>query len=327
MNIKKIFSLALASFSALPLSAQIMLSPCFDSSIGGLTDNNMAIVEGRLRNVISSCGAESGYGGRFVLGCKVAALQREVSGTKLIQTLEVTFTIGDNVANACFGSTSVECSGIGNTEGQAMTSALKNIKGGPQLRDLVNEAKQRIITYYEKNGRGIIMKARTLITNHNWEAALFELTQIPQECSHYPEALKMMNTVYEANLDHDAARILTVAEAMWAANPYPENAAAVMATLSRIEPDAACYPKAQALIKRVETRVKAINERDYQDQKAMEKAQLSMERRRMDTAADIEKRRLATIAAVEKARIAACRDVAVAYARRKVQINNYYRRW
>lgn len=52
-----------------------------------------------------------------------------------------------------------------------------------------------------------------------------------------------------------------------------------------------------------------------------------MERRRMDTAADIEKRRLATIAAVEKARIAACRDVAVAYARRKVQINNYYRRW
>ena len=75
MNIKKIFSLALASFLALPLSAQIMLSPCFDSSIGGLTDNNMAIVEGRLRNVISSCGAESGYGGRFVLGCKVAALQ------------------------------------------------------------------------------------------------------------------------------------------------------------------------------------------------------------------------------------------------------------
>ena len=58
MNIKKIFSLALASFAMLPMSAQIMLSPCFDSTIGGLTDNNMAIVEGRLRNVISSCGAE-----------------------------------------------------------------------------------------------------------------------------------------------------------------------------------------------------------------------------------------------------------------------------
>ena len=51
-------------------------------------------------------------------------------------------------------------------------------------------------------------------------------------------------------------------------------------------------------------------------QKAMEKAQLSLEKRRM-----------ATAAALEKARIAACRDVAVAYAKRKVVVKNYYRRW
>ena len=316
MKLKKFLTSLAAALFVLPVSAQIMLSPCFDASIGGLTENNMAIVEGRLRNVISSCGAESCYGGRFVLGCKVAALQREVSGTKMIQTLEVTFTIGDNVANACFGSTSVECSGIGNTEGQAMTSALKNIKSSPQLKRLVTESKQRILDYYEKNAPSIILKARTLITDHNWEGALYELTQIPQECSYYPEALLMMNNVYETHLNHDAQHVLTMAEAMWAANPYPENAPAVMSQLSKIEPDAACYPQAQALMKRVETRVKAITERDYADQKAMEKAQLSLEKRRM-----------ATEAAIEKARIAACRDVAVAYARRKVQINNYYRRW
>lgn len=316
MKLKKLLTLLAAELVVLPVSAQIMLSPCFDASIDGLTENNMAIVEGRLRNVISSCGAESGYGGRFVLGCKVAALQREVSGTKMIQSLEVTFTIGDNVANACFGSTSVECSGIGNTEGQAMTSALKNIKSSPQLKRLVTESKQRILDYYEQNGPSIILKARTLITDHNWEGALYELTQIPQECSHYPKALLMMNEVYETHLNHEAQHVLTMAEAMWAANPYPENAPAVMAQLSKIEPDAACYPQAQALMKRVETRVKAITERDYADQKAMEKAQLSLEKRRM-----------ATEAAIEKARIAACRDVAVAYARRKVQINNYYRRW
>lgn len=316
MKLKKLLTLLAAALVVLPVSAQIMLSPCFDASIDGLTENNMAIVEGRLRNVISSCGAESGYGGRFVLGCKVAALQREVSGTKMIQSLEVTFTIGDNVANACFGSTSVECSGIGNTEGQAMTSALKNIKSSPQLKRLVTESKQRILDYYEQNGPSIILKARTLITDHNWEGALYELTQVPQECSHYPKALLMMNEVYETHLNHEAQHVLTMAEAMWAANPYPENAPAVMAQLSKIEPDAACYPQAQALMKRVETRVKAITERDYADQKAMEKAQLSLEKRRM-----------ATEAAIEKARIAACRDVAVAYARRKVQINNYYRRW
>ncbi len=316
MNIKKLWTLALTLLAFAPLSAQVMLSPYFEAPIDGLTENNMAIIEGRLRNVISSCGAESSYGSRFVIGCKVAALQREVSGTKMIQHLEVTFAVGDNEANACFGSTSVECSGIGNTEGQAMTSALKNIKSSPQLKKLVAESKNRILDYYEENGPSIILKARTLITNHNWEGALYELSLIPQECSVYPDALMMMNTVYEAHLDHDAQHILTEAEAMWAANPYPENAAAVMSRLSRIEPDAACYPQAQALMKRVETRVKAITERDYADQKAMEKAQLSLE-----------KRRLATAAALEKARISACRDVAVAYAKRKVVVKNYYRRW
>ena len=317
MKMKKIWTLAAAAFLSLaPLSAQIMLSPYFEAPIDGLTDNNKAIIEGRLRNVISSCGAESGYGGRFVIGCKVAALQREVSGTKMIQHLEVTFTVGDNEANACFGSTSVECSGIGNTEGQAMTSALKNIKSSPQLKRLVSESKDRIIDYYEVNGPAIILKARTMITNHNWKGALYELSLIPQECSCYPDALMMMNTVYETHLDHEAQHVLTVAEAMWAANPYPDNAPAVMAQLSKIEPDADCYPQAQALMKRVETRVKAITERDYADQKAMEKAQLSLEKRRM-----------ATQAALEKARIAACRDVAVAYAKRKVEVKNYYRRW
>lgn len=316
MSIKKLWTSALALLAFAPLAAQITLSPIFDAPIDGLTDNNKAIIEGRLRNVISSCGAESGYGGRFVIGCKVAALQREVSGTKMIQHLEVTFTVGDNEANACFGSTSVECSGIGNTEGQAMTSALKNIKSSPQLKRLVSESKDRIIDYYEINGPSIILKARTMITNHNWEGALYELSLIPQECSCYPDALMMMNTVYETHLDHEAQHVLTVAEAMWAANPYPDNAPAVMAQLSKIEPDAECYPQAQALMKRVETRVKAITERDYADQKAMEKAQLSLEKRRM-----------ATQAALEKARIAACRDVAVAYAKRKVEVKNYYRRW
>ena len=87
-----------------------------------------------------------------MLACKVAALQREVSGTKIIQKLEVQYAIGDNVANACFGSTSMETVGIGNTEGQAMTSALRNIKTTPMLKAIVRKARQSIINYYDKNG-------------------------------------------------------------------------------------------------------------------------------------------------------------------------------
>ena len=310
MNKKHFLAAIIAAMTFLPSQAQIMLSPIIDSAINGLTENNVTIAEGRLRSVISSLGMESGYGGRFVLACKVAALQREVSGTKLIQHLEITFAVGDNMANACFGSTSMEAIGIGSSEGQAMTSALKNIKSTPQLKKIVAEAKQRIIDYYEKNGPAIIKKAQGLVTAQQWEEALYELTAIPEECSCYPQALSMMEKVYAAHLNHDAAQILAQAQAMWSADPNPgATAQQAMQLLGQINTSAACYPQAQALMKKIEARVKNVTDREYADAKAMEKARLN------------------AATAVAKARISACRDVAVAYARRKVVVRNYYRSW
>lgn len=302
---KKFFATVIIALACLPSQAQIMLSPIIESTINGLTENNMTIAEGRLRNVISSLGMESGYGGRFVLACKVAALQREVSGSKLIQHLEISFAVGDNMANACFGSTSMEAIGIGSSEGQAMTSALKNIKSTPQLKKIVAEAKQRIIDYYEKNGPSIIKKAQGLITAQQWEEALYELTAIPEECSCYKQALAMMEKVYETQLNHDAAQILAQAQAMWAADPNPGyTAEEAMRLLGQINTSAACYPQAQALMKKIEARTKAVTDREYRDKVAMDKARLN------------------AAVAVTKARIQACRDVAVAYARRKVVVRN-----
>ena len=57
---KKIFATIFAALAFMPSQAQIMLSPVVDSTIGGLTDNNVEIAENRLRNVISSLGMESG---------------------------------------------------------------------------------------------------------------------------------------------------------------------------------------------------------------------------------------------------------------------------
>lgn len=310
MNIKKIIASLFVAASCITASAQIMLSPVFDSAIKGLNENNMSIVEGRLRSVISSLGMESGYGGRFVLACKVAALQREVSGTKLIQHLEVTFAVGDNVSNNCFGSTTVECIGIGNTEEQAMTSALKSIKNTAELKKVVASSKQRIIDYYNKNAAAIIQKAKGLITAHQWEEALFELSAIPQECTLYPEAVAMMEKVYAANINHDAQQVLNEAQALWTADPNPgPNAEQAMSILASIDTSAKCYPQAQALMKKIEARVKTVSDQERRNEQEMERA------------------RLKAASAVAQARIKACRDVAVAYAKRKVVINRYYRTW
>ena len=292
------------------MSAQIMLSPAFDSAINGLNENNTSIIDGRIRSVISSLGMETGYGGRFVLACKVAALQREVSGTKLIQHLQVSFAVGDNISNICFGSVTTECMGIGNTEQLAMTNALKNIKNFAALKDLAASSKQRIIDYYNQNGAAIIKKAKNLVTAQKWEEALYELAPIPQECSCYQEALSMMNTVYEQHINHDAQQILNEAQAMWSADPNPgPNAEQAMSILASINTSAKCYPQAQALMKKISSRVQSVTDQERRNEQEMERARLNAAK------------------AVTTARINACRDIAVAYAKRTVVVRNYYRGW
>jgi len=310
MNIKQYLIAVFLFFGSIAASAQIMLSPAFDSAINGLNENNVSILEGRLQSVISSMGMVSGYGGRFVLACKVAALQREVSGTKLIQHLQVSFAVGDNISNICFGSTTTECLGIGNTEEQAMTNALKNIKSYKGLKDLVVSSKDRIIDYYNQNGAAIIQKAKTLMANQKWEEALYELTAIPQECVYYSDALAMMESVYSNYLNHDAMQILNEAQAIWSADPNPgPSAERAMEILSTIDTSAKCYPQAKALMDRISKRVQSVTDQVRRNEQEMERARLN------------------AAASVAKARIQACRDVAVAYARRTVVVRNYYRSW
>ena len=233
-------------------------------------------------------------------------------GTKLIQHLEITFASGDNQANACFGSTSMEAIGIGNTEGQAMTSALRNIKSTPQLKAIVAEAKERIIDYYERNCGNIMQKAKGLTSGQGWEEALYELSYIPQEVSCYSDALAMMEKIYVAHLNHDAQQMLNQAQAMWAADPNPGwGADEAVRILSQINTGAKCYPQAQALLRKIESRVKGVTDRRYNDAVAMEKAKLNAS------------------VALQKARINACRAIGVAWAKRRttVVVNRYYRTW
>lgn len=309
-TIKYLFALAVVFFSVSSYG-QIELTPVVDASIGGLTTNNITIAENRLRSIISSNGMESGYDGHFVLACKIAALERNISGNNLIQHIEVTFAIGDNIGNKCFGTTSIECIGIGQSQGQAMTSALKNIRGdSPNLKELIATSKERIIAYYEENGAAIIAKARSLITAQEWEEALMALTAIPRECSIYPQAVAMMNKVYQEHINHDAAKILNEARAVWSADPNPGPAAEqAMNILSQIDTQAKCYPQAKALMTQIQNRVKSVTDKEHADEVALEK------------------QRIQANTALENARIKACRDIATAYAKRQVVVQHHYHYW
>ena len=303
---KKIISLLLAcGMYVTTAMSQITLTPYVDSSAGGLNDSNVNVLDGFLRTLINRSGLESGYGGRFVLAVTVNLLEKSMTNTapvKVVQKVQINFAIGDSQSGTCFGTTSMVCSGIGDTDIQAMLNSFRSIPATPELNTLIADSKYQIIAYYNQNGPAIMAKAKSLVTVQKWEEALYELSFIPRECSCYREAAKMMSDVYQAHLNHDAAAQYTTAAAL--AQTDPEEALAI---LGDIDPSSAVAAKARALTTKINARQKQLQDNRIAHERNMEKRQLE---------ANI---------SLENARVKACRDVAVAYAKRKTVVYNVNR--
>jgi cell division septum initiation protein DivIVA len=303
--------LLLTEFTAV---AQIQLTPFIDSTKGGLDENNIAVMEGNLRTLMTRAGVESGYGGRFVLAVKVTLLDKTMTSTapvKVLQNMQINVAIGDAEANICFGTTTIETRGLGDTDVHATLNAFRNMRVTPELKQLIAESKTRIIDYYDKNCNAIIAKAKSLVTGQKYEEALSVLAAVPRECVSYPQVAALMTDVYQTNINHDASQILNEAQAVWSADPNPGPAAdEAMRILSQIDPQAKCYPQAQALMKKIEARVKTVTDTNAAHERNMDKARLNAE------------------TALEKARLNAARDVAVAYAKSRPRVvYNVYHWW
>ena len=298
--------IAAVSVAVFSCYAQIQLTPYVSATSGGLDENNTSVIETRLRTLISKMGMESGYGTRFVLAVKANLLDRYMTGgapARIGQKMQVTIAVGDAESGTCFGSCTQEVKGSGQTEQAAMLAAFRNISPTDELKSLIAESKQRIINYYNTNGPSIIQKAKGLIVAQKWEEALYELSAIPNECGCFSQAQAMMIQVYQEHINHDASQVLAEARAVWSADPNPGPAAEqAMSILSTINTSAKCYPQAQALMKSIETRIKNVTDKKYNDAISMEKARLN------------------TAATLEKARLNACRDVAVAYAKSRPRV-------
>lgn len=314
MSMKKLFFTIVAAVMGLAAQAQIMMTPYVDATVGGLNENNMDLVENRIRSIISSAGMISSYNSRFILGTKINLLEREYlqgAPARMIQRLEVTLAIGDGVSGICYGSTTFEVTGIGQTEQLAMTSACRSIpKSNKQITDLVATAKERIIQYYEENAANIIAKAKSLEGTQEYEAAMAELAAIPQECSKYKEALDLIVKISKSSIDQDAACLISEAQAVWSADPNPgPSAELAMEILSQVDPSSKHYPQAKALMQKVEARVKGVTDQRYKDAVAYENAKLK------------------AYATLENARLKAVKEVAVAYAKNQPKVVYNVRGW
>jgi hypothetical protein len=206
-------------------------------------------------NGIASFDAFSG----FFITANANPIDKNVIGgapVQISQTLEVTFYIADYYRQTVFATYSVTAKGVGETEAKSYLNAFKRVNiSNPEVKKFIETGKSKIVNYYDTEAENIFAKARQLASQHNYEAALFELASFPTVCKAYAKSIEVGNEVYQHYVDYMAQQYLQQAKAAWMAEQNSVGAAAAGEWLSQILPEAKCYDEAVDLYKEIKAKV------------------------------------------------------------------------
>ena len=283
-------------------SSRIALSIVLPEQANALPNGAETYLVNKLKQAATMNGlaAEEGYS-RFFMTAVITPLTRDIVAgppQQIAQNLEITLYIADAFDQKIFATTSVNAKGVGTNETKAYNDAVKHINpNSKQFKEFAETGKAKIIAYYEAQCDNIIKKAQSMAKQKNYEAAIYELTAIPDVCKCYDRALEATAEIYQQYIDYLCDVNLANARMAWAAEQNSEGAKKAGEYLAYIYPDAKCYKEGMDLYREIKGKVLddwKFEMKIYQD------------------GVDL-----------EKERIKAWRDVGVAYGNHQQPISNY----
>lgn len=290
-------------------AARIAISPYVDP---GLNFNRE--VQKQLTNKMNAILTKQGIAGsrnqRFIITANA-----EVSSEDIVVTtkemyqyeLNVNFIIGDGIEGTKFAMASQMVKGLGETKADAYIQALKKIKPtDPIFQDMVNEAKIKIIEYYNSKCDFIISEAKTMAQKQDYNGAIYKLMSVPDVCKDcYDKCMAEVQPIYQAMIDDEGARFLAEARNVWGAGQDVSAADAAGAILAQINPSSKSYAAAEKLSADIAKRVKELDKREWEFQLKQQQDEVDL----------------------EKASIKAIRDVGVAYGENQQPVTYNVRTW
>lgn len=278
-------------------AARITLAAYVPQQIDKMPDAARSILANKLNQIVT----QNGMGGaanneRFIITANVNVISKDLTATAPPMTalvLEVTLYIGDGFVGTKFSSTSISVKGVGESETKAYISALKGISPtNSNIQSFVGNGKSKIIEYYNSKCDFIIKEAQTLVSQNNFEEAIFKLTSVPEVCKDcYDKCMDAVGPIYQKQIDRECKSKLMDANTAWNASQDSYGADTAGGILAQIDPNASCYKEALALSNKIAQRIKEIDQRDW-------KLQLKEQQDNVD---------------IQKATIKAIRDIGVAY--------------
>lgn len=327
MNICKYIIPLLMGLFSLPSYAQG--EKCdIDISVANITKGEVvpqavsSRLESYLTRALSRAGLTSApYDSRFFVAGRFDDGYKDVLpgyATKVVVNTTLTLYVGDAEEHKIFSSESFDMKGVGLSEQEAYSNALKKLNGSnAKLVSFLENAKQKIVDYYDNNYMSYINNAKKAAEARNFEEALYYATAIPTCCKGYNEAQDLSIQIYNQHRNYDGQNLLAQARAAWAADPTAAGAEKAHKFLSQIDPSSSVAAEAKAL----SNDMSKVTMKQWEFENVTKyKDQLAMEKKRMANEAALESQRIAANASVARAQARAARDVAVAYAKSRPRV-------
>lgn len=260
----------------------------------------------KLRNKVLKIASSNGLSGNgfhsnFVIYPIFEIYEEElVEGMQniVIVDTEVTLVVKQVETNMIFSSLTLEIEGNGNSRDKAIVSSVSQIPTkGPQLSEFLDDAKGKILAYYESECPNIKAQAEMAANMEEFDRAFGILMSVPSEVSCSRELNDIAVKVYMSYINKTCSEQIIAAKAQIAATDF----AGALEILGKVDPSAACFDDAKKLIDSIESKVTAEQKRDW----------------------DFMVQSYNDAVSLQKQRINAVKEIAVAYYQRQPPTYNY----
>lgn len=223
--------------------------------------------ENKINQMVSANGMGCLSNSRFAIIPKITIVDKQVQASvppMIVMNMDITYYFGDVETGNVFGNVTKSYKGIGQNDTKAYMSAISNVKTkDPEIVELLEVGKQKVIDYYEKMSDQIIKSAMTTADMGDYNAAIFALMQIPEVCPSYSKALDAATAIFQKKIDQEGAKLYNEAYTLWSSQQNYEGAEQACTILAKIDPLCSSASKAVALSDNIAKRVREIDKREW----------------------------------------------------------------
>lgn len=303
---------------------------------GGLPYEARQFLTNRLNQVTTNFGiGGTDQNSRFVITAKINILSKDIiSGPPqmIAQQLEINIFIADTIKQTIFANVSFQAKGIGNNENLAMIDAIKRIDlSNPKIKALLDEGKNKIISFYATNCNFIIKDALTDAKQGKYDKAIYDLSLVPEVCQEcYFKCLDTLINIYQNKINIEGKTLVNKAKSVWASKLNPKGAEEVGDILAKIDPYSTAQSDANLLIKIIDSKLR-IDQREswefklkqYNDQILIKKEAMRIADEKSKRDAVAAENSASRNYELDKMRVNSYREVAITYAKNQPkQITN-----